>query len=124
MPNGLDCSGFVTWALYNGGFDPGDRGAGESEYTYQVTDLGNFKPITNELINSNIIKAGDIFNYWGHVALIIGIDEKNYYVAESLQNFYGLVVRAYKKSKIKNTFKYVVLMDEYYKNDGNYTMYW
>lgn len=124
MPNGLDCSGFVTWALYNGGFDPGDRGAGESEYPNQVTDLGKFTKLTNNLIDSNAIKAGDIFNYWGHVALIIGIDDENYYVAESLQNFYGLVVRTYKKTNVNKTFKYVVLMDEYYKNDGNYTKYW
>lgn len=124
MPNGLDCSGFVTWALYNGGFDPGDRGAGESEYLNQVTDLGKFTHLTNSLINSDIIKAGDIFNFWGHVALIIGIDDENYYVAESLQNFYGLVVRTYKKTKVMNTFKYVVLMDEYYKDDGKYTKYW
>lgn len=27
-PNGLDCSGFVSWILYNGGFDPGDNGFG------------------------------------------------------------------------------------------------
>ena len=28
MPNGLDCSGFVTWSLYNSGLDVGDIGAG------------------------------------------------------------------------------------------------
>ena len=36
-PNGLDCSGFVTWALYNAGFDVGDSGAGD---TYRDDDIG------------------------------------------------------------------------------------
>lgn len=120
-PNGLDCSGFVTWTLKNGGFDPGDIGAGESIYPNQITDLGKFTPLTNELINSDIIKAGDIFNYWGHVAIIIGIDDNNYYVAESLPDFGGVEVRIYNKNKVTKTFEYVVLMDDYYKKDGNYT---
>ena len=29
MPNGFDCSGFISWVLYNGGFDVGDVGAGD-----------------------------------------------------------------------------------------------
>lgn len=37
-PNGLDCSGFVTWALFNGRFDIGDRGAGESPSKGQFLD--------------------------------------------------------------------------------------
>lgn len=124
IPNGLDCSGFVSWALYNGGFDVGDLGAGDSISNDELTDLGDFKLLTNDLINSNKIKAGDLLNYWGHIAIIIGIDEENYYVAESLQDFGGVTVNTYKKNKIRNTFKYVVLMDSYYNNDGNYTNYW
>ena len=33
MPNGLDCSGFIAWVLKNAGFDPGDIGAGDTEYS-------------------------------------------------------------------------------------------
>lgn len=120
-PNGLDCSGFVAWALYNGGFDPGDVGAGETDYPYQMTDLGKFTKLTSDIINSNTIKAGDLFNYFGHIAIIVGIDEENFYVAESLPNFGGVVTRKYSKKSVNNTFTHVVLMDEYYKNDGNYT---
>lgn len=29
--NGLDCSGFVTWAMLNGGFESGDVGSGNEE---------------------------------------------------------------------------------------------
>ncbi len=123
-PNGLDCSGFVAWALYNGGFDPGDVGAGETDYPYQMTDLGNFTSLTSSLINSNTIKAGDLFNYFGHIAIIVGIDKDNFYVAESLPNFGGVVTRKYSKKAFNNTFTHVVLMDEFYKKDGNYNEYW
>ena len=98
-PNGLDCSGFVSWVLKNAGFDPGDIGAGETEYPHQV-------------------------NYWGHIGIIVGIDGENIYVAESLQNFGGVVTRLYSKYTISQTFNHVVLMDEYYKNDGNYSVMW
>ena len=82
MPNGLDCSGFVTWSLKNAGFEPGDVGAGESpDNDNQCTDLGEFKYLSE---NINNIKVGDLLNWWGHIAMLIGIDGDTYYVAESL----------------------------------------
>ncbi len=124
MPNGLDCSGFVAWTLVNGGFDPGDIGAGENEGIYQMTDLGKFTPLDMDVINSGVIKVGDLFNYWGHIAIIIGYDGEHYYVAESLPNFDGVDVRIYTKEEAVNMFRFVVLMDDFYKEDGNYTEYW
>lgn len=98
MQNGLDCSGFVSWVLYNAGFDPGDVGAGENkENPYQLTDTGYYTSLTQSLIDSNKIKSGDLFNYWGHIAIIVGIDDENFYVAESLQNFGGVSLKTYKK---------------------------
>lgn len=123
-PNGLDCSGFVAWVLFNGGYNPGDIGAGESSYPYQMTDLGEYTKLTHEVIASNKIKVGDLFNYWGHIAIIIGMDENNFYVAESLPNFGGVIAKSYKKNTVNNTFIHVVLMDNYYQNDGNYTEMW
>ena len=124
MPNGLDCSGFVSWVLKNAGFDPGDIGAGESEYPHQMTDLGDYQKLTNDLIASNKIKTGDLVNFWGHIAIIIGIDDNNYYVAESLPYLGGVIAKKYSKKTINNTFDHVVLMDEYYKKEGNYTKMW
>lgn len=123
-PNGLDCSGFVSWALLNAGFDPGDIGAGDTDYKYQMTKLGKFTPLTDDLIKSGEIRTGDLINYWGHIGIIIGIDDDNIYVAESLPNLGGLVAKKYPKTKIRNTFTHVVLMDEYYVNDGNLTNMW
>lgn len=124
MPNGLDCSGFVSWVLKNAGFDPGDVGAGETEYPYQMTDLGEYTKLTNELISSNKIKVGDLINFWGHIAIIIGIDDSNIYVAESLSYIGGVRAMIYDKKTITKTFTHVVLMDEYYKEDGNLKNMW
>ena len=124
--NGLDCSGFVSWTLVNGGFDPGDVGAGENEGIYQLTDTGEWTKLTKELINSGKIKVGDLFNYWGHISILIGMDNDYFYIAESLQYhwFDGATVKKYAKSNVTNTFDYVVLMDSFYKEDGNLTDMW
>ena len=124
--NGLDCSGFVSWTLVNGGFDPGDVGAGENPGIYQLTDTGEYMHLTPELINSGRIKVGDLFNYWGHISILVGMTDEYFYIAESLQykNFDGATVKQYKKSNVMNTFEYIVLMDSFYKEDGNYTEYW
>lgn len=56
--------------------------------------------------------------------MIIGIDEDNIYVAESLPNLGGAVAKRYSKTNIRNTFTHVVLMDKYYEKDGNLTDMW
>lgn len=121
MPNGLDCSGFISWVLFQAGFDPGDIGAGETPDAYQMTDLGDFRRTTDDILYSDKVKAGDLFNYWGHIAMIVGITDDDFYVAESLQMYKGVVVRKYSKKNVSAMFPYIVLMDSYYQNDGNYT---
>jgi len=123
-PNGLDCSGFVSWVLYNGGFDVKDIGAGESSWPYELTDLGDFQALTPDLIASGKIRVGDLINDWGHIAIIVGIDSNHFYVAESLDIYGGVVVRKYPKKTVTKTFTYVVLMDDVYLEDGNLTDMW
>ena len=126
-PNGLDCSGFISWAIRQAGFDPGDNGAGENpENPYQMTDLGHYTKLTRELVYSGTIKVGDLFNYWGHIAMLVGIHDGKYYIAESLMGprFDGATVKEYTFENVTNTFGYVVLMDDYYKEDGKYSEYW
>lgn len=122
--NGLDCSGFVSWAILNGGFDIGDLGAGPTNYNYELPDTGEFVKLTKENIVSNIIKPGDLLSMQGHIAIIIGIDENNIYVAESLPRFKGVVANVYNKNKISKTFSHVILMDRVYEIDGNLTNMW
>lgn len=124
VPNGLDCSGFVSWCILNGGFDPGDMGAGASPRAKDLTDLGERLRLTSSLYNSNKIKAGDLASDDGHIGIIVGIKDGNIYVAETLPEYYGVVVRKYNEKNITKYFTHVVLMDKYYKNDGDYTSYW
>ena len=58
--------------------------------------------------------------------MIIGIDEENdtYYIAESLSYIDGVRAMIYTRKELLNTFKYVVLMDNYYQKSGNYTKMW
>lgn len=125
-PNGLDCSGFVSWALLNGGFDVGDVGAGDIiSRKDDLYDLGEKNKINNELLNSGKVKVGDLIAYQAHMAIIVGIDsEDNYYIAESLPNFKGVVVNKYRKEKLNYTFTHIMLMDSVYKEDGNLTNMW
>lgn len=125
-PNGLDCSGFVTWALLNGGFDIGDIGAGIEEEHHDLTDLGERIPITEELMNSGRVKVGDLIGLNGHAALLAGIDEENYYIAESLNTTKGVVMTVVPKRDLvhNSIYTYVVLMDGVYNADGNLTTMW
>ncbi|MGN1311698.1 MAG: hypothetical protein ACI4U4_01640 [Bacilli bacterium] len=128
--NGLDCSGFTTWAIYNGGFDVEDLGAfGGDSSIYNLNEVGEEVTLTREVALSGKIKAGDLLGEVsvseGHSALVIGVDSNNYYVAESLWiSPLGLNVNTYKKSELSNYFETVNLMDSYYKKNGNYTAMW
>lgn len=122
--NGLDCSGFVSWSLLNGGFDVGDYGAGPLHGTTDLTDFGEMRRITPELIRSGVMKVGDLMNIWGHIGILIGIDNDYFYVAESLNTYKGLVVKKYNKMNVMSAFPYVVLMDKVYNGDGNLTNMW
>lgn len=116
-PNGLDCSGFVSWSIYNGGFDIGDIGAN------LLANKGQNVPISTA-IKSGKIKVGDLFNISGHISILIGDDGTNYYVAESLNTYKGLIVKKYNRKNVYNYFTHVTLMDSYYNGDGNLTNMW
>ena len=127
IDNGLDCSGFVSWALLNSGFDVKDVGAGFSTNS-DLTDFGELKKLTKTLSTSDTIKPGDLLHSnaaGGHIAIIIGIDSEYYYVAQALwYDEIGVIISKYKKNKLPNSFNEVVLMDKYYINDGNLTYMW
>ena len=124
-PNGLDCSGFISWALLNGGFDVGDVGAGDNpNRDNDLFDLGERVDTTMEILESGRVKVGDLIAYWGHMAMIVGIDEDNLYIAESLPNTKGVVIKKYTKKHAMDLFVNIMLMDSVYKEDGNLTNYW
>lgn len=123
--NGLDCSGFVSWVLLNGGFDVGDSGAGDIvSIKDDLYDLGVKEKLNNSLLNSGKVKVGDLIAYSGHMAIIIGMDDNHYYIAESLPQYKGVVMNKYKKSELRDTFTHIMLMDSVYLNDGKITNMW
>lgn len=147
--NGLTCSGFVTWAMYNGGFDVGDLGAGTLGYEKELYKLGEHHEITRAYIDGKTYKVGDYIARQGHAALIIGIDDKAIYVAEELPKVSigaggssgNLDLNAYVYGKYDNTtplpghnkkgilvdgnLKFVIEMSDIYPNgDGWYTDMW
>lgn len=120
-PNGLDCSGFVCWCLVNGGYDFGDVGAGDTWRDDDLCDLGTQVPITNELMASGRVKAGDLIGKDGHIAIILGLDDENIYIAESLPR--GVVVSTYKLQDgicYSSLHDYIMLMDSEYGEEGVY----
>ena len=125
VANGLDCSGFVTWVLYNAGFDPKDVGAGDTPGVEgELSDLGEHIPLTMELLQSNTLKPGDFIGADGHAALIGGFKDGIVYVAQSLN--YGMEMKPYTYSELLDTawLSYVIRMDDYYGEEGIYTDYW
>ncbi len=127
--NGLDCSGFISWAMLNGGFDVGDIGAGLAPHL-DLTDYGDRIDFNENVIKSGKVKVGDLLSSGGvnggHIAMIVGEDDKYYYVAESLWTppNVAVVIIGYDKKTIFNRYYYVMLMDSYYKEDGNLTSLW
>ena len=126
LDNGLDCSGFVSWVLLNAGFDVGDLGAGVSNVKNLSQSLGSFKDSNSSTVKQ--LKVGDLlFSYkaGGHIAVIIGKDDKYFYIAQALwYDERGVIVTKATSSSIIDEFPKFVLMDKFYKEDGNLTNMW
>ena len=125
--NGLDCSGFVTWAMLNGGFDSKDVGSGNEELIDgELYDYGTHNEITKEYMKKNTYKPGDYIASDGHAALIVGVDEKYVYVAEAY--YADVKVSKFEKyNELPNLYSltFITEMNEIYPNgDGNITLMW
>lgn len=123
-PNGLDCSGYVSWALYNAGFDVGDGGAGINlDRDTDLDDLGEKLKITKENLDSKRVKVGDLLSMYGHIGILIGMDEEHYYIAESLTNDIHVLTMT-ESELLKSDWLQFILLDDVYKEDGNLTNMW
>ena len=125
-PNGLDCSGYISWVLYNGGLDPGDLGSGISGSLPDLSDLGEIRYINYDLMHSGTVKPGDLIGWDGHIALIAWITEDKIYVTESLLP--GVVMDEYDISSPYSNFYYrydhIIDMSNQYSGEGNYPNIW
>lgn len=66
-PNSLDCSGYVSWALKNGGYN-----IEGPMTTWDLEKIGNKIPIT--AATQNNIQVGDLASMEGHIGMIIKVD--------------------------------------------------
>lgn len=115
-PFGMDCSGFVVWAIYNGGYYTGDKNQ-ELKFTTSklLTSMGGVKISTSSLKNAKgKIKPGDVLYKKGHVGMVIDVKDNKLIVAEERGYKYGLVVTEIKYSSSR--FTHVYLMDNFYNN--------
>ncbi len=122
MANGLDCSGYVSWALLNAGYDPGDGGAGITDLKTDMDDLGKKVEINQTVIANNQFKVGDLMSRYGHIGIIIGIDGNTIYIAEALDDDLHVLIQ--NKNDLTKKWKYIIDMDEFYGADGKLTNMW
>lgn len=107
---GLDCSGFVTWALRNGGINIGitEASAYQNKGTTHPANSTDF-----------IAKPGDVLSSSSHVVLVVSYNQekKAYIVAEAASKNDGILVSTRYLSKLNN-YK-VVDLSGLYKSSVN-----
>lgn len=127
--NGMTCSGFVSWCLYNGGVPLGDVGAGDTpDYDYEYSDFGKRVWLDEDVMRSGILQVGDLIGCDGHIAIIAGFDENNIYIAEALGKGIVMEVRErYREVWECGDYTYAMLMGDIYaehNGDGDVTEMW
>lgn len=108
---GLDCSGFVPWAIKTGGYNVGVRLAGDFQY------ISGAKKVTLSA-SQPVLQPGDILESSGHVILVVGIDEENnkYICAEARGKEDGVT---FSMKPYKPDGYWGVDMEEFYSNEAN-----
>lgn len=110
---GFDCSGFVSWAIKNGGYNF----SSQSTRGFDKLFSGHSCNIRD---NTCIGQPGDLINlYNGHVMLIVAVDVASgkYMIAESSN---GVSMREWNMHEsIGDTETKILLMDEFYSNVAN-----
>lgn len=124
-PNGLDCSGYISWILKQAGLNIGDIGAGFSS-RYNYTQVGELNRNSYELLHSGKVKPGDLIGWDGHIAMIGGMTDTKIYVTESLLP--GVIMDEYDysnpRSKFYSRYDHIIDMSGQYKGDGNLRYMW
>jgi len=110
---GLDCSGFVSWAIYNAGYVYGYNGQECNSVCYLRNigvshDFASFRGQPGDLVVEN-----------GHIGMIIGVSDSEYSVAEEHGGDNGLEVTHYSFNNPRGQFTHILDMTEYYSNSSN-----
>ncbi|MDD4607646.1 MAG: M23 family metallopeptidase [Bacilli bacterium] len=114
-PYGMDCSGYVSWAIRNGGYKATSIYEG-SDNQYNFTDD---RKDWNDPETISSVNPGDLAWRSGHIGIIIStnVPACQYTVAEEKGASTGLVVSTYECTS--SQFEKIILMDDYYDNDSN-----
>ena len=106
---GLDCSGFIAWAIWNGGFNISARTAGSFQ------NLPGAKRVS--LTSSAVLQPGDLLESNSHVILVVGIDEEagEYICAEASGLESGVL---FSRKAFNNSYYWGVNMEGFYNRDG------
>ena len=103
---GLDCSGFVPWAIKNGGIDIAQMLAG---------DFQNLPGAKRVSLNSGspVLQPGDLLESSGHIVLVVGVEESSnqYICAEASGNSQGVL---FTRRSYADSGYWGVNMDGYY----------
>ena len=116
---GMDCTHFVNWAFVQNGMRTPSYSSTYSNIKEAVTKakVGDFfyKKCSSECINDSGLS---------HIGMVIGIDSKNFYVAEATTgNINAIVVTKLEKNSIeKSKFDYIHYTK--YNSEGNVTNMW
>ena len=115
-PFGMDCSGFVVWSIYNGGYYTGSESQQLVISTKSVSSsIAGIKVSNVSFKNSKgHVKPGDIAYTKGHVGLVVEVNGNNLKIAEERGYKYGLVITT--NSYSSNRFSHIILMDNFYSN--------
>lgn len=116
-PFGLDCSGFIVWAIYNGGYYTGSP----NQELIVPTNSSILKKIGGIDIESSTlkdskgkVKPGDVIYRNGHVGLVVEVDDDKITIAEEKNYKNGLKISEVKYSS--TNFTNIVYMDNFYKD--------
>lgn len=123
-PFGVDCSGFVAWAIFNGGYYTGDQSQEIFINTKSTPSSIGGVSVSNVSVGSSKgkIKPGDIAWKKGHVGLVVEVSDSGFTVAEAKSYKKGLIVTNHKYSS--SNFAKIILMDNFYSNYKKSSSLW
>lgn len=119
---GIDCTGFTSWAFKNGGVKL--SGVYSNSNTYPSTQVVNqIRP--GDLMLSPCYDSCRFDADYSHVGVVIGVDENKIYVAESTTgSINSIVITELDKKNMPTKYKFAVAKLYKYENDGKLTDMW